>query len=88
MLNKILEKKIVNIIYKPIDFNTCFGSSKEPSLLQMVLLSTHNNYFGSEIKKTHVQLHTLLYLKVCHWVSLSITEILEDRKKSILIRLA
>ena len=56
----IFERKILNISL-PISFNICFGCS-----LRRFLLSTHNIYFGWEIKKiifTHSKLKVFKYLK-------------------------
>ena len=41
--------KIVNI-FLPISFNICLGAQKN-FLIEMVLLSTYNIYFGWEIRK-------------------------------------
>ena len=43
------QHKIVNI-FLPINFNICFGCSKN-RLIETVLLSTHNICFGLEIRK-------------------------------------
>ena len=40
----------MNIVLSP-SFNICFGWIKEPSRVKMVLLSTYNICFSSEIRK-------------------------------------
>ena len=49
LVNKIFEHKIEKI-FLPIHFNICFGAQKN-RLIEMVLLSTHNIYFGRKIRK-------------------------------------
>ena len=56
------ERKIVNI-FLSISLNICFGFSKEQSLIETVLLSTHNICFGSDIRKLFLIMHS--YLKAC-----------------------
>ena len=48
-IRKLFEGKILNI-FLSINFKMCLGAQKH-HLIGMVLLSTHNICFGSEIKK-------------------------------------
>ena len=66
-LRKKFQRKIVNI-FLPINFNICFGCSKEPSYLKG-LLSTHNICFCLRNKKHKYSLCTLMIdMYVCHAV--------------------
>ena len=52
-INTFFRHKIVSIIYLSISFNICFGFSKD-RLIETVLFSTHNIWFGLEIRKKNI----------------------------------
>ena len=74
--NKNFQCKIANI-FLPINFNICFGCSKE-----MVLLSTHNICFGWEIRKLNFcyALLTKVLMRLLYLKGTSRKEALDDMK--------